>query len=163
MAWRETYANQLKHSPQVTRQQAQAHGTDDQRRCENHMAVAVPSLAGEIVILHDLAADKRLERQRSQHVEPKAQARDVDEDIVGREVVEHVALGFVSEAEITAERHEETGDHGHGRAEVGDLGEAVEGWLFEGAVDEEGVVVCGDCLALRHLPCERPRLTANKC
>ena len=62
-------------------------------------------LAGEVVLGHDFAANKALQRQSGDHVQPEAQARDVDHDVVCGEVVEHVALGHVAEGDVTAQRH----------------------------------------------------------
>lgn len=85
-------ANELKHGAQVAREQRERRGADDQAGGEDDVAVRVEGLAGEVVLCHDLAADKRLEGQRGQHVEAEAEARNVDENVVGREVVEDVAL-----------------------------------------------------------------------
>lgn len=108
------------------------------------MQVHVERFAREVVVEHDLAADKGLERQRGEHVEAEAQARDVDHGVVRGEVVEHVAQGLVAEGEEAGEGHEEAGEHGDACGEVGDSAEAVDGWCLEGTVDEEGVVVADE-------------------
>lgn len=137
-------ADQVKDGADVARQQAQHHGAEDQARGEEQVQVHVEGLAGKVVVEHDLAADKGLERQGREHVEAEAQPRDVDHGVVGGEVVEHIALRLVAEGEEPGERHDEAGHHGHARADVRDLGEAVDGGLLEGAVDEERVVVADE-------------------
>jgi hypothetical protein len=54
-------------------------------------------------------------------------------------------LGEGTEGEEAGEGHEEAGYHGDSGAVVGYLGEAVDGGGFEGAVDEERVVVADEC------------------
>ena len=69
------------------------------------MAVGVVRLAGEVVLGHDFAAHEALERQSRDHVQAKAQARNVDHDVVCREVVQHVAFGHVAKRKVAAEGH----------------------------------------------------------
>lgn len=108
------------------------------------MPHGIEGLVGEPESDHDVAADEALERERRDHVEAEAEAGDVDHEVVGGEVVEHVALGGGPEGEEAGEGHGETGEHGDGGGVVGDAGEAVESGFAEGAVDEEGVVVADE-------------------
>ena len=86
-------------------------------------------------MIHDLAADEAFERQGGEHVEAEAEAGNVDEDVVGGEVVQDVALGQGAEGKEAGQGHGEAGEHADGGAVVSDEGEAVEGRRAEGAVD----------------------------
>lgn len=99
------------------------------------MQVHVERIPGEPVVEHDLPTDKGFQRQSGEHVQPEAEAGDVDHGVVGGEVVEDVSEGAVAESQEADEGHEETGDHGDAGGDVGDEGEAVDGGGFEGAVD----------------------------
>lgn len=94
---------------------------------------------------HDFAADKGFQWERREHVQPEAEARDVDHDVCFGEVVEHVALGEGAEGKEAREGHGQAGEHGDGGAEVGYAGETVDGGGFEGAIDEEGIVMAYKC------------------
>jgi len=109
------------------------------------MEVHVKGFRGEIVIEDYLAADEGFEGESGKHVEAETEASEVHHGVVGGEIIEHVALGQVAEGEEAGERHEETGDHGDAGAIMGYGGEAVDGGGFEGAVDEERVVVADEC------------------
>lgn len=99
-------------------------------------------LLREPVVVHDFAADERLERQGGEHIKAKAEAGDLYYEVsLGREVVKNVALCERPEGEEAGERHGEAGDERDEGAVVGDGGKAVDGWCTEGAVNEEGVVV----------------------
>lgn len=54
-------------------------------------------------------------------------------------------MGFGTEGYEASEGHGEAGEERDGGADVGYEGEAVEGGRFEGAVDEEGVVMTYKC------------------
>jgi hypothetical protein len=65
------------------------------------------------------------------------QARNVNHDVVGREVVEDIAFGFVTECEEATDGHKKTGNHGDSRGVVSYLRKAVQSRCFEGAIDQE--------------------------
>lgn len=94
-------------------------------------------------IHHYLAADEGFEGKSGEHVQPKAEAGDVDEG-GGGEVVEYVAIGEGAEGEEAGEGHGEAGEEGDYGADVGEEGEAGEGGRGKGGVDEEGVVVADE-------------------
>lgn len=96
------------------------------------------------VRLHDLAADESLEGHGGEHVEAEAEAGDVDHGVVAAEIVEHVAEGLVAEDEKAGQRHDEAGHGGGSHGVVRHAGEVVNCRGFEGAVDEEGVVVADE-------------------
>lgn len=98
------------------------------------MAIRLVGLLGEPVVVHHLPADEALEGQSGEHVEAEAEARDVDEDVVGWEIVQDVSLGEGTEGEEAGKRHAEAGEHADAGAVVGYQGEAVEGWGAEGAI-----------------------------
>jgi len=97
--------DEFEHNADVARDQRQCHRRHDQRRGEDEVAVGIVRLAGEVILGHDFAADEALQRQRGDHVQPEAEARDVDHDVVGGKVVEHIALGHVAEGDVAAQRH----------------------------------------------------------
>ena len=57
------------------------------------MPVGLVGLVWEPVVVHDLPADEAFEREGGEHVEPEAEARDVDDHVVAGEVVQYVAAG----------------------------------------------------------------------
>ena len=71
----------------------------------------------------------------------RPKARDVDHDIVGWEVVQHVAFGHVAECDVAAECHCQTCEHGDRSRVVGDACEAVHGRFAERTIDQKTVVV----------------------
>lgn len=87
------------------------------------------------IIVHHLPADEAFERQGGEHVEAEAESGDVDQDVIGGEVIEDVSLCVGAEGEETGEGHGEAGEHADAGAVVGYEGEAVEGWGAKGAVD----------------------------
>lgn len=105
------------------------------------MHVHVEGLPREIVVEHDLAADKGFERECCQHVKTKAESCEVHHGVIGGEVVEHVAKRLVAKGEETGEGDKHAGEHGDAGGEVGYFAEAVDGRGFEGAINKEGVVV----------------------
>lgn len=75
-------AHELKDDAQVARQHAQSRSTCNQCRADDEMPPDIKRLVGVKVRNHDLAADKCLQRQSRQHVEAKAQPRNVDHGVV---------------------------------------------------------------------------------
>lgn len=73
------------------------------------------------------------------------QTRNVNHDVVGGEVIEDIAFSFVTECEKAADGHKKTGNHGDSRGVVGYLRKTVQGRCFEGAIDEERVMVAYKC------------------
>lgn len=57
------------------------------------MKIHVEWFTREPIIEHYFATNEGFEREGSEHVEAKTETGDVDHCIVGREVVEDVALG----------------------------------------------------------------------
>jgi len=117
------------------------------------MASLVVRLGRVVVVFHDFATDEAFERQRGQHIQAEAEAGDVDEEVVGGEVVEDVALCQIAKGEEAGESHGEAGEHGDCGGVVRYAGEAVNRWFLEGAVDEQAVVIwvsgfSSHCLAL---------------
>lgn len=105
------------------------------------MSVHVEGLIREEVSHHNLAANKSLEGQCSEHVEAEAQTGNVDHGVVRGEVVQHISKCLVAKGEKSTESHDQTSEHGDGGRVVGDAGEVVDSRGFEGSVDEEGIVV----------------------
>ena len=62
---------------------------------------------------HHISTDEAFERQGRDHVQAKTQSCDVDEQVVGGEIVEDVAERAVAESEETCQSHCETGKHGY--------------------------------------------------
>lgn len=113
------------------------------------MEVHIERLPREIVVEHDLAADKSLERERGQHVQAETQPRHVDHRVVGGEIIEHIAQGLVAKGEKPREGHQQAGEHGDARGEVRYFAETVDGRSLEGAIDEEGIVMADEgCLVV---------------
>ncbi len=138
-------ADQLKHRAQIAGDEADADRAQHQRRGEDEVAVRLVGLLREPVVVHHLPAHEALEGQGSEHVEAEAEARDVDQDVVGGEVVEHVALGQGAEAEEAGQSHAEAGEHADAGAVMRYEGKAVDRWSAEGAVDQQRVVVADEC------------------
>jgi hypothetical protein len=69
------------------------------------------------------------------------QTCNIDHDTIRREIIEHVAFGFVSKGKKTSKCHGQTGKHGDAGGVVSDPSESVEGGCFERAVDEETIMV----------------------
>jgi len=134
-------ADELKDGSQVAGKQRQAHSRNDERGAEDEVALRVEGFIGEVVVRHHLSADEGLEWQSRQHVESKAEPSDVDHDVVGREVVEHIALRFVAKGEVAGQGHDQARYHGNACRIMRDDGEAVQSWLLKGAVDEQAVVM----------------------
>lgn len=134
-------SNQLENLSQVASYQAHSHGAKYQRRCKDEMATSTERRLGVVVILHDLSADKSLERKSCEHVEAEAETSNVDHEIVAGKVVEDIALCLIFESKESSQGHDQTKDHRDAGGEVGDAGKTVEGRFAEGAVDEKGVVV----------------------
>lgn len=105
------------------------------------MSVRLIRLLREPIIVHHLSADETFEGKGGEHIEAKAKSSDVDEDVIGREVVEDISLGEGAKGEKARESHGEARNHAYGRAVVGDEGEAIECWSAERAVDKEGIMV----------------------
>lgn len=102
-------------------------------------------------IHHHLAADECFEREGGEHVQPEAEAGDVNEG-GGRKVVEHVAVGEGTKGEEAGKGHGEAGAEGDDSADVGEEGEAGESWRGKGGIDKEGIVVAYEgCGALEVL------------
>lgn len=65
-------------------------------------------------VLDDLAADIVLERDRRRHVGAEAEAGNVDDPVVGGEIVQNVALRLVCEHEVARDGQQEAADQRHG-------------------------------------------------
>ncbi|KAF4625824.1 hypothetical protein G7Y89_g12339 [Cudoniella acicularis] len=86
-------ANKLENSAQITGDERERHGANDERGREDEMQVHVEGFVGEPVIEHDFAADEGFEGEGGEHVEAEAEAGDVHHGAVCGEVVEDVSLG----------------------------------------------------------------------
>lgn len=69
------------------------------------MPIRLVRFLWEPIVVHDLPADKAFERQGSEHVEAKTEAGDVDDYVIGREVVEDIAFGHGAEGEEAGDSH----------------------------------------------------------
>ena len=83
------------------------------------MPVRLVGFLGEPVIVHDLPTHKAFEGQGSEHVEAKAEAGDIDDYIIRREVVEDVAFGHGAEGDEAGEGHGKACEHADGGTVVG--------------------------------------------
>jgi hypothetical protein len=100
------------------------------------MPIRMIGLLRKPEIVHDLPTHKAFEGEGGEHVEAEAETGDLDDDVAGGgKVVEDVAFCGGPKGEEAGEGHDEAGDEGGGGAVVGYKGEAVDGGLFEGAVD----------------------------
>lgn len=82
------------------------------------MPIWLVRFLGKPVVIHHLPTDETFKWQGSKHVKAKAESGDVDEDVVGGEIVEDVAFGEGAEGEEAGERHGEAGEHADGGAVV---------------------------------------------
>ena len=95
----------------------------------------------EKIRFEDFAANEALKWECRKHVEAEAEARDVDDRVGLREVVEDVGEGLVLERPVPRDGHGQRGDGGDQRRVVRDGLELVHRRLLEAAVDEQRVVV----------------------
>ena len=86
---------------------------------------------------HDFTADERFQWHRRQHVQTKAQTRNVDHDVVRGEIVEDVTECLVAKSDKACECHDQARKHRHAGRVVGDTGEVVDGRCAKRTVDQE--------------------------
>jgi len=78
------------------------------------MAIHVERLVRKVVERHDFSADKAFQRQSREHIQSEAETGNVDHDIVGGEIVQHISLSHVAEVEVAGQSHKQTCDHRYG-------------------------------------------------
>lgn len=134
-------ADDLEHRAEITHLRRDECRTPDQTSGQRDMDDGTSVVGGGVMgvgsgsvgggrrgeeIHHYLAADEGFEGEGGKHVQPEAEAGDVDEG-GGGEVIEHVAVGEGAEGEEAGEGHDETGEEGDDGADVGEEGEAGQG------------------------------------
>ena len=89
--------NELEHRAQVAGDQTNTHRAEDQGRREYQVPGKVERFSREVIGLHDLPANKRLQREGGEHVQSETETCDVHHHVVRGEVIEDVALGLIAE------------------------------------------------------------------
>ena len=96
----------LEDDAKIARHEREHQGSHHQRGGEYQMPIRVVVFIREPVVVHDFSAHKGLKRQGCQHVQAKAEARNVDHEIIIRKVVEHIAERLVAKGQVSRKRHE---------------------------------------------------------
>lgn len=109
------------------------------------MPIGMKRLVWKPVVVHNLSADKCLQWQCCEHVQPKEESCNVHHQIVFRKVVQHVAHRLVPECEISREGHDQARKQRDACTVVCDARKSVDGGLSQGAVDEETVMMANEC------------------